>query len=49
MSSFVGLPRRAKNIVRWNLMSQFQPENVAVHSYEVSIISHLPGVIGKTV
>lgn len=22
-------------------MSQFQPENVAVHSYEVSIISHL--------
>lgn len=41
MSSFVGLLRRAKNIVRWNLMSQFQPENVAVHSYEVSIISHL--------
>ena len=47
MSSFIGLMRRAKNIRRWNLMSQFQSEDVATHSYEVALVAHMLGVIGK--
>ncbi|OES24472.1 5'-deoxynucleotidase [Alteromonas macleodii] len=44
-SAFFGLMSKAKNILRWSLMSQFSQEKLDSHIYEVSVIGHLLGAI----
>ncbi len=46
-SEFVGILKRANNINRWGLMSQFKNEVLSAHIYETTIISHVLGVIAK--
>ncbi len=41
MDSFFALCSRMKYVARWGLMKSSRPENVAEHSLEVAIITHL--------
>lgn len=45
MSHFFAYLSRLKNIHRWSLMHNTQPENVQEHSWQVALIAHALGVM----
>jgi 5'-deoxynucleotidase len=48
-SAFVGLMSRAKNVIRWPLMSQFEKEQLSDHIYQCAYIGHLLGAIAADI